>query len=64
MDFELAKYGFKKTVKRLFEDESSFWYDHFEELQSYYKELKKIYEEVQNKIALDPRFDTTRKRSE
>jgi len=53
---------FKKIVKRLTEDESSLWYDHVEEQQSEFKEIKEIYDAIQNSKLDESELDTAEKR--
>ena len=50
--FHYSKYLYKKVCRRLEHDESSFWYDHIEEHQQEFKEIKEIYDAIQSK--LDP----------
>jgi hypothetical protein len=44
LDYLYIKNVFKKTIKRLQEDESSIWYDKVEEQLAEFKEIKEIYE--------------------
>ena len=44
LDYQYTKYFFGKIVKRLCEEESSIWYDHCEELQAEFKEIKDLYD--------------------
>lgn len=55
---------FKKIVKRLTEDESSLWYDHVEEQQSEFKEIKEIYDAIQNSKLDESELDTAEKRQD
>ena len=44
LEYQYTKYLFKKTVKRMCEDESTLWYDQVEEIQAEFKEIKEIYD--------------------
>lgn len=46
IDYQFAKYTYKKTCKRLQEDESNIWYDHIEELEREFKDIKEIYDSI------------------
>lgn len=50
LDYMYTKNQFRKTIKRLQEDESSIWYDKVEEQFAEFKEVKEIYESIQSRL--------------
>lgn len=50
LDYIYTRNFFRKTIKRIQEDESSIWFDKVEEQLAEFKEIKEIYEQMQQKL--------------
>lgn len=50
LDYIYARNFFRKSIKRIQEDESSIWFDKVEEQLAEFKEIKEIYEQMQQKL--------------